>query len=167
MLTFQEKDRIIRIKIRIQCITVFSRTRTSGKECLPYSSHPGVSLHSRRNYSIPLDSDFHLCNRALFFHLLFQFMVLCCQDIQKVVHDICDFSPSCSSRSHIWTIPKNIICQQASSPVYPSVAMITLFSPKGFPFFSKCCICLLPPPFPPSLSYSHCVVIDPTFTLTY
>lgn len=118
--------------------------------------HQSISLHLKRKYSIPLNSDFHLCNHALFFHLLFQFIVLCCQWIQE------------NGPWHMWFLfflflqksytdhSKNIICQQSSSPAYPSVVMITLYSPKGFPFFSKCCICLLPPLFPASLSYSLC-----------
>lgn len=62
--------------------------------------------------------------------------------------------------------PKNIICQQTSSPVYPSVAMITLLT-KGFSFFSQSAVsasCHLHPPQASAIPY---VVIDPAFTLTY
>lgn len=115
---------------------MFFRTRTSGKEYLPYGPPPKhqPSFGEKLFYSSQLR--FYLYNHALFFHLLFQFMVLCCHYIQE------------NSSWHVWFLfflflqkshmdhPKNIICQQTSSPAYPSV-VITLSSPKGFPFFLK------------------------------
>lgn len=117
-------------------------------KCIPHTVlHQSISLHLKRAFSVPLNSDFHLCEHALFFHLLFQFMVLCCQDIQG------------NGSWHVWFLfflflqkshmdhPKNIICQQTSGPAYPSVAMRTLYSPKGFPFSLQVLnsSCLLPP----------------------
>ena len=106
--------------------------------------HQSISLNLKRDFSIPLNSDFHLCNHALFFHLLFQFMVLCCQEIQgNGSWRVIPFSPvppevkyGPSQEHHLPTD----FCSSISFGRNEN-SLLT----KGFSFFSPSAEFLLPP----------------------
>lgn len=165
LLTFQE--RIIRVKIRIQCITVFFRTRTSGKEYSPYSSPSKhqPSFEEKVFYSSQLRfSSLQPC-------FIFPPFV-------PVHSSLLSVDPRKWSMTYvIFLLP---VPPEVTHGPFQEHHLPTVFQPsisfssddnslltKGFSFFSQSAVSASCHLCSPQASATPYVVIDPTFTLTY